>query len=69
MMRIGLRTLQLVALVALVCLVPAHCDAFKAQVTCQKCKMSCAVANCFRLAAEGYDRETCPSVACELTYN
>ena len=69
MIRIGLRTLQLVALAAVVCMLSVQCDQFNAILTCQKCKMSCAVANCYRLAAPGYDQETCPTVSCELTYN
>lgn len=69
MLRIGSKTLQLVVLLTVVCLIPANCDAFEAVLTCQKCKKSCKVANCIRLAAGGYDHETCPMTSCESGYN
>lgn len=69
MIKIGFKKLQLFAVVLALFIVSTQCDSFPASFTCQKCKMSCAVANCLRVAAAGYDQEYCPSTSCTLGSN
>jgi len=55
MIKIGFKKLQLISLIVLVLICCAQSEKFTASVTCQVCKRSCGVANCYRIASARFD--------------